>query len=163
MTFDDLDSNIKMASLDLWKVQLTDDGYTITDARGQVCTVILGPPTLTKNPVAFSHIPDYFTDLNAVNRVEEKVKDLYRYANILCAEIKKEVGQCRGLQPAIIAGPSYRVKAILEYHKQLRKHQSVFGPLNEADPDCWHEQDGTCHTGIKCKLCNGWFVSEPDL
>lgn len=29
--------------------------------------------------------------------------------------------------------------------------------LFDADPNCDHEEDVTCMSGIRCKKCGGWF------
>lgn len=39
-----------------------------------------------------------------------------------------------------------------------RKRKKYYtGKLYHADPNCKHELDPYCYSGIRCLKCNGWF------
>ena len=33
------------------------------------------------------------------------------------------------------------------------------GELYDADPDCVHEEDKSCRSGVRCAKCGGWFCA----
>ena len=39
----------------------------------------------------------------------------------------------------------------------LAEHQEKIGRLYEADPNCWHEMDKNCLSGVRCIKCGGWY------
>lgn len=44
------------------------------------------------------------------------------------------------------------------YETFLRPLKKIYtGELYNADPNCEHELDERCISGIRCKHCNGWF------
>ncbi len=44
------------------------------------------------------------------------------------------------------------------YENYLKLPKKVYtGELYNADPNCEHELDENCMSGIKCKHCPGWF------
>jgi hypothetical protein len=39
----------------------------------------------------------------------------------------------------------------------LAEHQEKIGRLYDADPNCWHEMDKNCLSGVRCSKCGGWY------
>jgi hypothetical protein len=35
--------------------------------------------------------------------------------------------------------------------------EHYLGFLYDSDPNCNHELDPSCYSGIKCLKCNGWY------
>lgn len=48
-----------------------------------------------------------------------------------------------------------KMDVCIDYSNTCQKFQ--VGELWDADPNCVHELDETCMSGIKCKRCRGWF------
>ena len=53
------------------------------------------------------------------------------------------------LEPYYVKQIRYRIKRDIEPFKETE--------LWDADPNCIHEYDPRCYSGIKCLKCRGWF------